>query len=407
MRGMNVSGHCRGKTVNWLVDTGASTSLLSLGVWRSIDGDKRLEPTRSRMTTAAGKEIVVYGAVEVHVDFGSCCLPIKVTVAEMQPEAILGMDTMSKWGVNVNFKTKELEVEDRATLPEDRRARKTQPVMAETWQRRRVEDVLGQAQDKSAQDRVCCVKDRTETSVKVEDEAHWTKDIVGPGGMVHEEKWKMSKVGDALGKNQERTAKDRVCCVKDSTVADAELLKERGDMDCKMSGCDPRDIPEVAGKATDVKDLVHDVEGHTPREDNFQEGRKMVRGTSGCDPRDIPEVVREAMDVKVPACDMEGHTPGGDNFQEGRKMVRGTSGCDPRDNPEVSRKAMDVTDPVRDVEDHTAMIGKKAEIGQKDLNDKCKCRDQKILTADRMYQPVGLRPPGGISTGVQFRKGIG
>ena len=57
VQGMNVSGRCHGKTVNWLVDTGASTSLLSLDVWRSMDGDKRLEPTRSRMTTAAGKEI--------------------------------------------------------------------------------------------------------------------------------------------------------------------------------------------------------------------------------------------------------------------------------------------------------------------------------------------------------------
>ena len=72
-----------------------------------MDGDRSLEPTRSRMTTAAGKEIVVYGTVDVHVDFGNCCLPMKVTVVEMQPEAILGMDTMSKLGVNVNFKRKK------------------------------------------------------------------------------------------------------------------------------------------------------------------------------------------------------------------------------------------------------------------------------------------------------------
>ena len=49
-----------------------------------MDGDRSLEPTRSRMTTAAGKEIVVYGTVEIHVDFGNCCLPMKVTVDEMQ-----------------------------------------------------------------------------------------------------------------------------------------------------------------------------------------------------------------------------------------------------------------------------------------------------------------------------------
>ena len=54
MRGMNVSGCCRSNTINWLVDTRAS--LLSLDVWRSMDGDERLEPSRSRMTTAAVKD---------------------------------------------------------------------------------------------------------------------------------------------------------------------------------------------------------------------------------------------------------------------------------------------------------------------------------------------------------------
>ena len=398
-----------------------------------MDGDKLLEPTRSRMTTAAGKEIVVYGTVEVHVDFGSCCLPMKVTVVEMQPEAILGMDTMSKWGVNVNFKTKELEVEDRAVQPEERSTGKAQPVRVKTgyaeerasqkkWQRRRVGDVLGQAQGQSAQDRVCCVKDRTEAGIKVEYEAHWTKDIVGPGGMVHEEKWKTSKVEDALRESQERTTKNTVCCVKDSTVEDAKfgdvdsksdhLWKKRGKMACQTSNCNLKDILEVAKEAMDVKDPVGDVESHTPVVVNFKKGRKMVQDMSGADLRDIPEVAREAMDVKVPVPDMGDHTPGEDNFQEGREMVRDISGCDPRYIPEVARKAMDVTDPVCDLEGHTPMMEvfwkeEERENGRKDLNDKCKRRDQKILTAVGMYQPVGLGPPGGISTGVQFRTGIG
>ena len=380
MRGMNVSGRCRGKTVNWLVDTGASTSLLSLDVWRSMDGDRSLEPTRSRMTTAAGKEIVVYGTVEVHVDFGSCCLPMKVTVVEMQPEAILGMDTISKWGVNVNFKRKELEVEDKAQRPEDRHCRKTEPLRGKTK----------------------CAADA--------------------GKIVGEGRQKKRKVGEAVGKSQERTVKDRVCCVKDSTVADAkfggvdvksdDLSKERREMDCKMSGCDLRDIPEVAREAMDVKDPVHDMESHTPGAVDLEKGGKIVRGTSDCDQRDIPEVARKAMDVMDPVREVEDHTPGEDNFNEGRKMVRDISGCDPRYIPEVERKAMDVTDPVCDLEGHTPMMEAfwkegEGENGQKDSNDKCKCRDQKILTDVGMYQPVGLGPPGGICTGMQFRKGIG
>ena len=326
MRGMNVSGRCRGKTVNWLVDTGASTSLLSLDVWRSMDGDRGLEPTKCRMTTAAGKEIVVYGTVKVHVDFGSCCLPMKVTVVEMQLEAILGMHTMSKWGVNVNFKTKELEVEDKAHQPRDRSSRKTVPI-----------------------------RGRTECAA-------------GAGERVSQKKWQ---------KSQERTVKVSECCVKDSTVADAKFGGEDSKSDKLLKGT-----------------------------------RKMACQMSGCDPRDIQEVARKAMDVTDPAYDVEGHTLGVVDFEEGGKMVHDTSDCDPRDILEVARKAMDVTDPMHDVEGHTPMMevfwkeGER-ENGQKDLNDKCKCRDQKILTDVGMYQPVGLGPLGGIRTGVQFRKGIG
>ena len=114
--GMNVLGRCRGRSVWWLVDTEASTSLLSLDVWRSLEGEKQLEPTESRMTAADGHEMVVHGTVEVMVDFGECCLPLRVTVVEMQPEAILGMDAMCRWGANVNTKRREIEVEDGVSM---------------------------------------------------------------------------------------------------------------------------------------------------------------------------------------------------------------------------------------------------------------------------------------------------
>ena len=63
---------------------------------------------------------------------------------------------------------------------------------------------------------------------------------------------------NVLGQAQNKSAQDIVCCVKNSFMDDVEvasvdfksddLLKERGEMDCKMSGCDLRDIPEVGGR---------------------------------------------------------------------------------------------------------------------------------------------------------------
>ena len=134
-----------------------------------------------------------------------------------------------------------------------------------------------------------------------------------------------------------------------------------------------------------MTDPVCDLEGHTQEAVDLEEGRKMVRDKSGCDSRYIPEVARKAMDVTDPVCEVEDHTPGEDNFNEGRKMVQDTSGCDPRYILEVARKAMDVMDPVCDLEGYTPMMEAfwkegERDNGQKDLNDKYKCRDQTILT---------------------------
>ena len=149
---------------------------------------------------------------------------------------------------------------------------------------------------------------------------------------------------------QERTSKNTICCVKDSTVADLEfasvdfksddLVKERGKMDCRMSGCDARDIPEVVRKAMDVKDPVGDIEGHTSVVVDFKKG-------------DIPEVVRKAMDVKDPVHDVEGHTQGVVDLEEGMKMVQDMSDGDLRDILEVVREAMDLKVPVSIMDDLT------------------------------------------------------
>ena len=50
--GLNVEGHCRERSIQWLVDTGASTSLLSRKVWEMLENPGPLDPTNTRMTTA-------------------------------------------------------------------------------------------------------------------------------------------------------------------------------------------------------------------------------------------------------------------------------------------------------------------------------------------------------------------
>ena len=81
-----------------------------------------LDPTNTRMTTADGRQIVVHGATELSVCFCGCKLPLRVTVVDMQPEAILGMDALCHWKASVNTSRGEIDVEDGTNVQADRPA---------------------------------------------------------------------------------------------------------------------------------------------------------------------------------------------------------------------------------------------------------------------------------------------
>ena len=112
--GIDVLGHCCGLSIRWLVDTGASTSLMARAVWQRLRGNRSLNPTEARMTAADGRDMVVYGSAELKVDFGGCELPLRVMVVDMQPEAVIGMDALCRWSAIVNTQRRQIEVEDGA-----------------------------------------------------------------------------------------------------------------------------------------------------------------------------------------------------------------------------------------------------------------------------------------------------
>ena len=74
------------------------------------------------MTTADGRQIVVHGSTELSVCFCGCTLPLRVTAVDMQPEAILGMDTLCRWKASVNISRGEIDVEDGTNMEGNRPA---------------------------------------------------------------------------------------------------------------------------------------------------------------------------------------------------------------------------------------------------------------------------------------------
>ena len=68
------------------------------------------------MTAADSRDMVIYGSVELKVDFGGCELPLRVMVMDMQPEVVIRMDALYRWSAIVNTQRWQLKVEDRAFL---------------------------------------------------------------------------------------------------------------------------------------------------------------------------------------------------------------------------------------------------------------------------------------------------
>ena len=55
---------------------------------------------------------MVNGATGLSVCFCGCKLPLQITIVDMHPEVILGMDALCHWKASVNTSCGEIDVED-------------------------------------------------------------------------------------------------------------------------------------------------------------------------------------------------------------------------------------------------------------------------------------------------------
>ena len=90
--GLYVDGMVQGGEVTFTVDTGASTSIISPSVYEQIAQRRKppLEPMRKPIANADGNIISCQATFEIRI--GSVCLEQKIVVADIEDEALLGMD---------------------------------------------------------------------------------------------------------------------------------------------------------------------------------------------------------------------------------------------------------------------------------------------------------------------------
>ena len=89
-----------GQPVSFLVDSGASCSLIDVNIYMSLCSDRQipLSEIKESFVLADGSELAVFGEIEVNLRVGQRVFPQSVVVADLGGEgAILGLDFMRKY----------------------------------------------------------------------------------------------------------------------------------------------------------------------------------------------------------------------------------------------------------------------------------------------------------------------
>ncbi|XP_054749735.1 retroviral-like aspartic protease 1 [Lytechinus pictus] len=98
------------RPVNFLIDTGAMLTILSISLYKQIQRRNELFPTNIRLKQADGAEVTVYGTVFLTLEIGLTKLQTSFVVANIRNDGILGMDVLLKTGSVIHCDKFELQL---------------------------------------------------------------------------------------------------------------------------------------------------------------------------------------------------------------------------------------------------------------------------------------------------------
>ena len=94
--GLFVAAHIQSQPIPLLVDTGATSSILSEKFIKTLSPPLQIKPVSINLVTATGDKKPFVGESEVTVKLGGHIFTHKVLIADISNEGILGMDFLSK-----------------------------------------------------------------------------------------------------------------------------------------------------------------------------------------------------------------------------------------------------------------------------------------------------------------------
>ena len=92
--GMYATGQVDGRNVECLVDTGATLTLISCDLWDLIRDKHQLSSFETPLISASGNNLTVKGSTEIAIGFAGKFYPIRVVIAELDVDLVLGIDFM-------------------------------------------------------------------------------------------------------------------------------------------------------------------------------------------------------------------------------------------------------------------------------------------------------------------------
>jgi predicted aspartyl protease len=103
-----IKGQFLGKEITFLLDTGASLSVLNKSLIDKFDWHHLIEETSTTVTLADGRKLELTQSLEAAVLIADTLVVSRFFVAESSPEAILGMDVLSKLPISINIGSEQV-----------------------------------------------------------------------------------------------------------------------------------------------------------------------------------------------------------------------------------------------------------------------------------------------------------
>ena len=111
--GLFVSACVNGKPLNSLVDTGATLTIISSRVWETVgNSSSTLNSFEQVISTALGNPIEVKGKTNVHIKVSKSSCYMEVIIADIDNEAILGLDFLERNNCKIDIAQGNLMIQD-------------------------------------------------------------------------------------------------------------------------------------------------------------------------------------------------------------------------------------------------------------------------------------------------------